>query len=62
MMQISSTRSSTTRKNAALVAIEQHLAVLCVKEELSKQFETFISLQDSFETNSEYSAWMDNMC
>ncbi|PVF94753.1 hypothetical protein CPB86DRAFT_628815 [Serendipita vermifera] len=49
--EISSTRSSTTRKNAALVAIEQHLAVLCVKQELSNQLDTFISSQDSFETN-----------
>lgn len=50
--QLTSTRSSLSRRSRAFDNLERLLAGLCINQD-SSQLAEFLSLQDGFESNSE---------
>ncbi|KAG2155130.1 cell division control protein 14, SIN component-domain-containing protein [Suillus bovinus] len=57
---VTSTRSSFGRRNRALAVLEQQLALACVQSSNDDTLETYLDLQDAFESNvpSRILAWI----
>ncbi|KAG2141659.1 cell division control protein 14, SIN component-domain-containing protein [Suillus cothurnatus] len=57
---VASTRSSFGRRNRALAVLEQQLALACVQSSNDDTLETYLDLQDAFESNvpSRLLAWI----
>ncbi|KAG2156419.1 cell division control protein 14, SIN component-domain-containing protein [Suillus clintonianus] len=57
---VTSTRSSSGRRNRALAVLEQQLALACVQSSNDDTLETYLDLQDAFESNvpSRILAWI----
>lgn len=51
LLQVTSTRSSFGRRNRALAVLEQQLALACVQSSNDDTLETYLNLQDAFESN-----------